>query len=145
MFLANFLSLSIVLASFGALLPDLIDKPLVLIGIAPLGRYIGHTLFTAVVSSIVTFLITKNKNYGLSIGFGCIFHLFEDLPGFIPWFYPFVDYDFPSVPLKIKYTFLMFSLDVIGLISIYYITQKNHEFSILFENIKVKIFKNFNR
>ncbi len=84
---------SLPLVFAGAILPDLIDKPLEALGIGG-GRYIAHTLlFVFVVAGL--FYIWKNK-YGLSILLGMISHLFLDSEGFIPWFYPFKNYEFPE-------------------------------------------------
>jgi len=73
------------------ILPDLVDKPLAAMGIGG-GRYIGHTLLFAVVISGAFFL--WKKKYGLAAIIGLLSHLLLDLNNFIPWFYPFKDYNF---------------------------------------------------
>jgi hypothetical protein len=76
-----------------ALLPDLVDKSLWALGIGG-GRYIAHTLLFVFVIAGVLFL--WRRVYGLSALLGIGSHLLLDIRGFIPWFYPFVSYDFPK-------------------------------------------------
>lgn len=83
--------LNLGIVAISALLPDLVDKPLALVGIGD-GRYIGHTLLFIFVAAAL--LSLKNKFYGLSLLFGGICHLLEDSGGLVPWFYPFADYNF---------------------------------------------------
>lgn len=88
------LRLSLPLVFLGAILPDLIDKPLDALGIGG-GRYIAHTLlFAFVVAGL--FSLWKKK-YGLSVLVGMISHLLLDSGGFVPWFYPFENYKFPKL------------------------------------------------
>jgi hypothetical protein len=71
------------------------DKPLWVLGVISDGRYIGHTLlFVCLVASAFTL---KKREYGLFALFGGTLHLLSDIWGFMPWFYPFKSYDFPSV------------------------------------------------
>lgn len=83
--------LNLGIVAFSALLPDLVDKPLALAGIGD-GRYIGHTLLFIFLAAAL--LSLRNKFYGLSLLFGGICHLIGDSGNFVPWFYPFVNYDF---------------------------------------------------
>lgn len=84
------LKLNLWVVAFAALLPDLVDKPLYLLGIGD-GRYVGHTLlFVCVVAAAFSL---KNKIYGLSLLFGAVLHLLFDWGG-LPWLYPFVSHDF---------------------------------------------------
>jgi hypothetical protein len=85
------LKLNLGIVAFSALLPDLVDKPLAIMGIGD-GRYVGHTLLF--ISVTAALLSLRNKLYGLSLLFGGICHLVGDLGGPVPWFYPFVYYDF---------------------------------------------------
>ena len=79
---------------FCYLLPDLVDKPLWVLGIG-CGRYIAHTLlFVFLVSLAFAF---KKRAYGLFALFGGMLHLLLDIGWFIPWFYPFARYNFPQV------------------------------------------------
>lgn len=84
------LKLNLWVVAFSSLLPDLIDKPLYLLGIGD-GRYVGHTLlFVFLVAAAFSL---RNKLYGLSVIFGAISHLLLDW-GNVLWLYPFVNYDF---------------------------------------------------
>ena len=76
------------------LLPDLLDKPLWLLGIG-MGRFVGHTLLFVF---LVAFVFSLRKRiYGLFALVGGMLHLLSDLGYLIPWFYPFVKYDFPHL------------------------------------------------
>jgi hypothetical protein len=83
---------------FCGILPDLVDKPLAVLGIGG-GRYIGHTLLFAGVM-IILFTVWKKK-YGLAALIGLTSHLLLDLNAFIPWFYPFKEYRFYTTKLSI--------------------------------------------
>lgn len=88
---ARVLRLNLLVAGACSLLPDVVDKPLALMGVAP-GRYAGHTLLFVFLVAAVFGL--KNWRYGLAAGLGVLLHLVEDLPGLVPWFWPFMSYDF---------------------------------------------------
>ncbi|MFW9873524.1 MAG: metal-dependent hydrolase [Candidatus Thorarchaeota archaeon] len=77
----------------GSLLPDIIDKPILLIGLGS-GRFLSHNLFFILIAFLILFLFTK-KNLRISIPFlaGLIIHLILDLPE-VPIFYPLISYDF---------------------------------------------------
>ena len=75
--------------------PDLIDKPLWMLGVISDGRFIGHTLLVA---TLVAFAFSlKKRVYGVFAICGGLSHLLTDMWGFVPWFYPFKSYDFPTV------------------------------------------------
>jgi len=110
--LATPLRLSLWIVAFAALLPDLIDKPLYILGIGD-GRFIGHTLlFICIVSAV---LYIKNKKYALVVMFGSVCHLVFDMHGFVPWLYPFISHDFTIVfdPGGI-YARLLIALNIAG-------------------------------
>ncbi|MFH8080415.1 MAG: metal-dependent hydrolase [Candidatus Aenigmatarchaeota archaeon] len=127
-FFASLLHLSPLTALFASQLPDIIDKPLYIIGIFPSGRYIGHTLFAAILLGLMTLEMTRKKLIALSVSFGIIMHLVEDLPYFVPWFYPFMNYDFPQTPFKLSYTLELFILDLVGLFLLFTLYKKNSTF-----------------
>jgi F0F1-type ATP synthase assembly protein I len=81
--------------AFSFLLPDLIDKPLWVLGVFSDGRNIGHTLLLVFLVAFAFSL--KKRAYGLFAVCGGISHLLLDTSGFMPWFYPFKRYDFPNV------------------------------------------------
>lgn len=81
-------------AVFCFLAPDLLDKPLWVLGIG-MGRFVGHTLVFVFLLASVFFL--RNRRYGLFALAGGILHLLSDIPNsIVPWFYPFKKYDFPQ-------------------------------------------------
>ena len=88
---ASRLKLNLWLVALSSLLPDLVDKPLYLLGVGD-GRYVGHTLLFAFLVAAAVSL--KNKLYGLSVLFGAVMHLIFDLGGFVPWLYPFVHHTY---------------------------------------------------
>ncbi len=99
----------------GALLPDLIDKILKVLGIAPAGRYIGHTLFIGLLIFAISYVFTRSRKNAASTTFGVYLHLLEDLPYFIPWLYPFIDYTWPQVPMLSSLNLMNFAFEFIGL------------------------------
>lgn len=139
-FLASLLSLSPLIALIASQLPDLIDKPPYILGISPSGRYMGHTLLSIFLLGLATYLITRKKIIALSVSFGMLMHLIEDLPYFIPWLYPFINYDFPKGPFEFTYTWQLFILDMIGLLLLLILYKKNQKFrneiSSVFSKIK---------
>lgn len=128
LFLAYILALSPIYAAIGVLIPDLLDKPLRILGLAPHSRYIGHTLLGVALSFALAYLITKNRLISFSLSFGYFLHLLEDLPFFIPWFYPFVDYTFPTGAFKFQYTLFAFIFDAIGVALVLYLYRTKPEF-----------------
>ncbi|NOZ58454.1 MAG: hypothetical protein GXO66_02590 [Euryarchaeota archaeon] len=89
------LNLSAGFLALGVLLPDLVDKTLVIFFGIGGGRYIAHTLSFAVLAGAIALL--HSRKAALSASFGVFAHLVEDSYSFIPWFYPLLDYDFPLV------------------------------------------------
>ena len=76
----------------GSLLPDLIDKPLLLLGFGP-GRYLSHNLLFVLISFFTLFLLTKkNKRVSFPFLFGVSIHLLLDIP-YVPFFFPFILYE----------------------------------------------------
>ncbi len=92
---SRLLKLNMVVTGLCALLPDLVDKPLWALGIVCYGRYAAHTLLFVFLVAIVFSL--RKRAYGLSALLGGMSHLLLDAVGggFVPWFYPFVKYNFP--------------------------------------------------
>lgn len=96
-------------AGFCYLLPDLVDKPLWLLGIG-YGRYIAHTLLFLVLVTVAFSLV--KRAYSLFALLGGAVHLFVDL-SFVPWLYPFVDYDFPRKKFSEVFTIYSVSKELI--------------------------------
>ena len=143
LFVAALLSLPLSYALIGSLLPDLIDKPLKILGVAPCGRFIGHTLFGGIVAFIISYLWKRDKKISFTLLFTYYLHLLEDIPFFMPWFYPFKNYNFPTGPWIIKYTLYGLITDSIGLsllIYTFYFNNFGRDYMLkIFNDFKVKM------
>lgn len=95
-FLAVLIGLPISFALIGAILPDVVDKGLLVVGLAPNGRFIAHTIWFGPLAALLTFALTKRKYLAFAILVGCYSHLLLDMGYFLPLFYPFVEYEFPT-------------------------------------------------
>ena len=77
----------------GSLLPDLIDKSLMFLGLGS-GRGFSHTLLFVAAFYVIILLLLKGKTIiPNSLAIGILFHLILDLPE-VPLFFPFIDYQF---------------------------------------------------
>jgi len=94
--IASFFSLPITAFVMGVLLPDLLDKSLVLFNVVECSRSYGHTLAFAGFAGIVAFVVTRKRETAIAVALGCLFHLAEDVTGMVPFDYPFVAYDFQA-------------------------------------------------
>jgi hypothetical protein len=79
-------------AAFSFILPDLVDKPLWVLGVFTDGRNMGHTLFTVFLVALAFSI--KKRVYGFVALCGGMAHLLSDRSALVPWFYPFKTYDF---------------------------------------------------
>lgn len=127
-FVGSFLSLSLFIVLIGSLMPDIIDKTLFLLGLTNTGRFIGHTLFLGIIFSLIVHLILRKKIISASLLFGYWFHLFEDVMGFVPWFYPFVNYDFSAYTFGPIFTPFNIASEVVGIVMVIYIYRTNPQF-----------------
>ena len=91
---AGVLKAELAVTGFCFLLPDLLDKPLWMLGIS-CGRFVGHTLLFVFLVAFVFSL--RKRTYGLFALVGGMLHLLSDVGWFMPWLYPFVKYDFPQL------------------------------------------------
>lgn len=106
----------------GALLPDIIDKSLGQF-VFQHGRFVGHSI---VIGSIICFLVGilmksfgKGNRLASSLYFGWVAHLIEDSGGFLPLFYPIIQYDFPLTsldPLRALSSPYVLTCEVMGII-----------------------------
>ncbi|MCP4609544.1 MAG: metal-dependent hydrolase [Planctomycetes bacterium] len=90
------LRLNVFVTTLCAILPDLVDKPMDIF-LETGGRYIGHTLLFVFLVTAVFFL--WRRRYGWAALVGGLSHLVIDRfdsTGFVPWFFPFRNYDFSS-------------------------------------------------
>jgi len=76
---------------FYGLLPDMVDKPLAVLGVAG-GRYVGHTVLFGLVSVGALIIVRRRLWAPAVVGFTS--HLLLDLNATVPWLYPFVSYPF---------------------------------------------------
>ncbi|MHA1583977.1 MAG: metal-dependent hydrolase [Promethearchaeota archaeon] len=77
----------------GAILPDLLDKPLSMLFPSIFsGRGIAHSPFILIIIMTILFLTLKQKFIPISLSIGSFFHLILDSGGMVPWFWPFVNY-----------------------------------------------------
>jgi hypothetical protein len=90
--LATLLRLNPLVLVFYGLLPDMVDKPLAVLGLGG-SRYVGHTVLFGLVS-VGALIIAKRSLWAPAI-VGFTSHLLLDLNATVPWLYPFVDYSFP--------------------------------------------------
>jgi len=143
-FLGSFLSLSLLFVLIGALLPDVIDKSLYLFGFINTGRFIGHTLFLGILVSLIVHLIFRKKIVSLSLLFGYWFHLLEDATNFVPWFFPFVNYNFSAYTFGPLFTPFNIASEIIGILMLIYIFRTNSQFRNIINNFKLIINKKKN-
>ncbi len=103
------------LVALGSILPDLIDKPLTIVGIGS-GRFIAHSLIFTIAATLIS----------RELGFGCAMHLILDriweepdvlfMPIFgIPWGVHHTIYDFIRILLKDR---VVQAGEIVGLICI---------------------------
>lgn len=79
----------------GVFTPDLIDKPLNdILFLTPHGRCVMHSLAGLVAVVGIVYYFTNWKT-AYSYGIGHFSHLLADAD-FIPWFWPFLSYQYPS-------------------------------------------------
>jgi len=72
-----------IMVIFAATLPDLIDQPLWLLGITPVGRTFAHSLFGAVFCIGIAALIAHHygrRDLGVAFAIGYLSHIAADIP-----------------------------------------------------------------
>ena len=135
-FLGNLFSLTLIPVFLGSILPDIIDKPFQIMGMG-YGRFIGHTLFMGLVIAGIIHLLTRKKLLSLSLLFGYWVHLLEDGSAFVPWFYPFVNYDFPIYSFGPRFTVFSVTSEIVGVILLVQLVRsKSHFQGLLVKNWK---------
>jgi hypothetical protein len=143
-FVGSFLSLSLFIVLIGSLMPDIIDKTLFLLGLTNTGRFIGHTLLLGILFSLIAHIIFRKKLVSLSLLFGYLFHLLEDATNFVPWFFPFVNYNFSAYPIGPVFTPFNIASEIIGILMLIYIFRTNSQFRNIINNFKLIINKKKN-
>jgi hypothetical protein len=82
-----------------SLYPDIVDKALYRLDLAPSGRTIAHTwLSLAVTTGFVRSIWGGEAAKSWSLGY--LGHLLADADGFVPWFFPLRTYSFPQKPKR---------------------------------------------
>lgn len=120
----------------GSLLPDIIDKPFLFLGLGS-GRFFSHSLIFILGAFLVLFLISKgNKEISYPFLIGMIFHLVLDLP-YIPLLFPFIFYEYEILedPLAvfIKRLFtnpIVISTEISGIIILIFIIVHNKLYNV---------------
>ena len=116
---------------FGSLIPDIIDKPLFLLGVAD-GRFFSHNILFVLISFLIIHLFTRgNKSVSLPFLSGLASHIILDLP-FVPLFYPFISYNFYYIEEPLIYWIrklwtdpLVLVTEIAGILSIIFIIKYN--------------------
>lgn len=96
--LSRFAGVDLRIAVVATLFPDVLDKSLKLVlQVMPTGRSFGHGLPMVLVATLLV-AIWKGRHAAYSWFMGHFSHLLADWPltGYVPWFYPLVDYEFPT-------------------------------------------------
>lgn len=94
----RYLDADLVPVMVAGLAPDLVDKTACqILHATPSGRMWGHTLLGLAISTLLIDLLW-GKRAARSWALGYLGHLLGDLNSPIPWFHPFVSYNFKSSP-----------------------------------------------
>jgi hypothetical protein len=120
----------------GALLPDIIDKPFLFLGLGS-GRFFSHSLIFIACAFLILFVFTRgNKRICYPFLIGMIFHIILDLP-FVPLLFPFIFYEYETLedPLAvfIRRLFtnpLVITTEISGIIILIFIIINNKLFTI---------------
>ena len=94
----------------GALLPDLVDKPLVWFVLRDSdlgGHHVGHSVLFSLVLLVLGLAVAgRGDNRVLLVAFGAITHIFYDSLTHVPWsiLYPFVEVDVPHSDIVLDAT-----------------------------------------
>lgn len=120
----------------GALLPDLIDKPILLLSLGS-GRGFSHSLLFAGIVYLFLFLIMKKNRYvANSLIIGILFHLLLDLPE-VPLLAPFIFYEPEIIEDPLLYWInalinnpLIQITEILGIVSLLFILIYNKLFNI---------------
>jgi len=113
---SSLLYLSIIGGVIGVLLPDIIDKGLFVLGYAPCGKFIAHSIFFFPVAGAVSYIITRNKKFAVAVALGAFLHLLQDIHNDVPFLYPLKDYAFFETcdAVKISFSPYVIATEAIG-------------------------------
>lgn len=137
--LAVLFSMPAAFVVIGVLLPDIVDKLFFTTGFLPCGRSLGHNLIFGPIIGLVTLAVTRNVKFALAIFFGAYLHLIGDLRDFIPWFYPFVEYEFDCGPVEFVLDEFLISMEIVGLALIILVLKYRSKIILIREKILRKL------
>ncbi len=100
--------------AFSFMLPDLIDKPLWVLGLITDGRFIAHTLLVWVVVAGAFYLV--KPVYGWFSLAGGLLHRLLDVFGFMPWLFPIKQYEWPVWDYHRVITWYLILLTVVEMV-----------------------------
>ena len=115
-FISSFLYIQPSFAFIAILLPDFVDKLLLLIGVATYNRFIAHTIFFGPIASLIVYAATKRKDLSLATLSVCYLHLLEDAKDFLPLFYPLVKYSFPEAGFGLEFDWFTIATEGLGIL-----------------------------
>eukprot|EP01095_Lingulamoeba_sp_RSL-Kostka_P000315 TRINITY_DN1047_c0_g1_i2.p1 TRINITY_DN1047_c0_g1~~TRINITY_DN1047_c0_g1_i2.p1 ORF type:complete len:171 (-),score=2.36 TRINITY_DN1047_c0_g1_i2:77-589(-) len=111
-----------------SLLPDLIDKPLWIAKKTSATRTYGHTILFLLLISLTASVFCSNiilnacdNEWIIVVFVGVLSHLLADLVfGYVPLFYPFQPFKYPSMIHTFKSRSFVFLFDLIGICIAFY-------------------------
>lgn len=116
-FVSSMIFLPILGGVIGVLLPDLVDKGLFVVHVAPCSRFIAHSIFFFPVVGIIAYLITRNKQLAIAVALGSVLHLLQDMHDDVPFLYPLKTYAFFSTcgkQITVTFTPFVITTEIIG-------------------------------
>lgn len=114
--------------AFGALLPDLVDKPLIWFILRDSGlggHHVGHSLlFSLLLLAVGLAVAARGDNRALLIAFGAITHITYDSVTHVPWsiLYPFVELEVPHNDILLLGTNI--AADMVALLALVFLLKK---------------------
>ena len=93
LFIGTFFFLPSLFAAIGVLLPDIVDKGLLFLGLSEYSRLYAHNIFFPPIASAILYATTRRKDMSIALLFGGYMHLIEDARHTVPWLWPLVNYD----------------------------------------------------
>ena len=104
------------IVGISSILPDLVDKGLLAVGLSQYSRLYAHNIFFGPIASAIVYLVTRRKSFALAVLFGTYVHLLEDIRTPLPWLWPLVKTDIaPADGLKISPDIFDLAMETIGL------------------------------
>ncbi len=114
--------------ALGAVLPDLVDKPLIWFILRDSGlggHYVGHSLlFSVLLLAVGLAVVARGDSRPLLVAFGAITHIAYDSITHVPWsiLYPFVELDVPHSDILIL--LMNVGADMVGLLALVFLLKR---------------------